>query len=85
MTDNPIGVTSVKYCANAEKSWSCLHVRVTAVICASQFYGEENMVHDDLGFLSYKVILQQNIAFLSSMLCRILCLESRVPFPSKGP
>jgi hypothetical protein len=72
-------VTRVKYRTNSEESWGCLHVRVTAVICASQVYGEENMVHDDLGFLSYKVILQQNIAFLSSMLSRILCLESRIP------
>ena len=77
--DNPIGVMGVKYRANAEESWSCLHVRVTAVIHASQLHGEGNIVHDDLGFLSYKVILQQNIASLGSMLSRILCLEFRIP------
>jgi hypothetical protein len=49
--DNPIGVTSVKYHANSEESWSCLHVRITAVIHAYQLFGEGNIVHDDLGFL----------------------------------
>jgi hypothetical protein len=53
--DNKVGMMSVKYSSNAEETWSFLHVRVTAVAHASQFYCGGNKVHDDLDFLCCKV------------------------------